>query len=528
MRPVAFTILMVLIGFQGLFAAEIMPACPNSDAIAGAIEQASPGDIVHLAPEVYIVHDAIRLKPGVSIMGAGQERTFLRFEGRTNASLLDLSGCTDVEVRGLTLDGNNNPNARQGISAGHASGLRIRHVTIRNLAKGEGFGPHGILFAGQNPTREGGVTGSEIADCRFERIGIGAEFGCAIRLSWGSSHNRILRNIIEHTGRGGIFTDNGSTDIVIQGNIVSGSGGEGLGIEAWGGSDRTVIEDNRLDHWLSIGGSDYCAVRRNTISDPSGRYAFCGIEAIGSNLIVTGNTVDAGQKIGLSVSGGQAKEYVYWAGNTVRGCNQWGAQFQGEQGGIAYHYLYRCTFERMPLRQGPVWYPGDEGHGFRINGHTRHVTFDRCVFRDNGRHGIQFVGENIDALAFRNCSITGNHGSAFSRTLPGSAIEWTNSTVHGNADNELPPGVAAAHESPRVSIRGPSKVRPGETSSFGVRTPMDIAYILWDFDEGVPITDRTPKPVFHNPGKHGVTVIVWDRQGNAARAEKVVNVLNPD
>ncbi len=526
MRPIIFTIWAVTILSRGIFADEILPERPDSDAIASAIEQASPGDVVRLAPETYAVYGTIRLRSRVSLMGAGQEKTLLRFEGRVNASLLDLSDCTDVEVRDLTLDGNNNPNVRQGISAGNADGLRIRHVTIRNLAKGEGFGPHGILFAGQNPTRAGGVTDSEIADGRFEHIGVGADFGCAIRLSWGSSRNRILRNVIEHTGRGGIFTDNGSTDIVIQGNTVAGSGGEGLGIEAWGGGDRTVIEDNRIDHWLSIGGSDYCAVRRNTISDTSGRYAFCGIEAIGSHLVITGNLVDAGQKIGLSVSGGQAKEYVYWADNTVRNCNQWGAQFQGEQGGIACHYLYRCIFERMPLALGPVWYPGDEGHGFRVNGHTRHVMFDRCVFRDNGRCGIQFVGGNMDALLFRKCSILDNRGPAVLPANPHATIGWRNCAVRGNADNGLPSGASIPRESYRVSIRGPSRVRLGETVLFGVRTRMEITHILWDFDEGVPVADRAPSHAFTAPGKHVMAVVVWDRQGNAARAEKTVNVLS--
>lgn len=525
MRPFLFAILAVMFLSRGIFAAEILPARPDSDAIIDAVEQASPGDVVRLAPETYAVHGTIRLRPRVSLVGAGQEKTLLRFEGRVNTCVLDLSDCAGVEVSDLTLDGNNNPNARQGISACNASGLRIRHVTIRNLAKGEGFGPHGILFAGQNPTRAGGVTDSEIADCRFERVGIGAEFGCAIRLSWGSSRNRVLRNVIEHTGRGGIFTDNGSTDMVIQGNTVAGSGGEGLGIEVWGGGDRTVIEDNRIDHWLSIGGSDYCAARRNTISDASGRYAFCGIEAIGSHLIVTGNLVDSGQKIGLSVSGSQAKEYVYWADNTVRDCNQWGAQFQGEQGGIACHYLYRCIFERMPLAQGPVWYPGDEGHGFRVNGHTRHVTFDRCVFRDNGRCGIQFVGGNMDALSFRNCAILDNRGPAVSPTAPSMAIEWTNCTVRGNANNVLPSGAASPRGSSRISIRGPARVRLGETASFRASTPMEIAHILWDFDEGIPIADRASGHAFATPGKHVIAAVVWDRRGNAVRAEKTVNVL---
>jgi len=55
---------------------------------------------------------------------------------------------------------------------------------------------------------------------------------------------------------------------------------------------------------------------------------------------------------------------------------------------------------------------------------------------------------------------------------------------------------------------------------------MEITHILWDFDEGVPVADRAPSHAFTAPGKHVMAVVVWDRQGNAARAEKTVNVLS--
>ena len=102
--------------------------------------------------------------------------------------------------------------------------------------------------------------------------------------------------------------------------------------------------------------------------------------------------MDGGQKIGLSVSDSRPKEYVYWARNDVQGCNQWGAQFQGEAGGIARQYLYRCIFHSMPLGVGPVWYPGNEGNGFRTNGNCKDIIFEECAFIDNGRMGLQLGG----------------------------------------------------------------------------------------------------------------------------------------
>lgn len=502
----------------------IVPASFDSEAIDKAIAAAAPSDWVRLKAGTYSIHAPIHLKSQVTLAGAGRDKTVLRFAGTEPSVLLSLDGCTGTQVRDLTLDGANNPKAQQGISAGNASRLGVHNVAIRHLAKSDGFGPHGILFSGRNPTATGGVTDSEVSDCRLEDIGAGASFGCGIRLSWGSSRNRILRNVIANTGRGGIFTDNGSTDIIIRGNTVAGSGGEGLGIEVWGGGARSVIEDNRIDHWLSIGGSDYCAVRRNRISTHAGTYALCGIEAIGSYLIVTNNTIDSGQKIGFSLSSGQAKQYVYWAGNTVRDCNQWGAQFQGEQGGIAYQYLYQCTFEGMPIAQGPVWYPGDEGHGFRFNAHTNHLVFDRCVFRNNGRYGIQFVGEDIGDIVFRHCVITGNHGPAVSALGSAAPIEWAGCTSRDNAQNDLPGNTAVASCVPHITIEGPARVAMNAPATFQVKTTDDIAAVLWDFDDGIPVAEHAATHTFEEPGRRVVTAIAWDRHGHGARAETRVLV----
>lgn len=500
-------------------------------AIMRAVAQAQAGDTIRLDAGVYGLAATVSLKSGVRLEGAGADKTTLEFRGATPCILLDMSGCEDTEVCALTLDGAGNPNATQGISAGNARRLRIHDITVRNLVKGNGFGPHGILFSGRNPDRTNGVTDSEIADCRFEHIGEGADFGGAIRLSWGSSGNRVLRNTIAGTGRGGIFADNGSTDLVIRGNTVSGSGGEGLGIEVWGGCDRCVIEDNRIDHWLSIGGCDTCAARRNTISDTSGVYKFCGLEAIGAYLILTGNTIDGGQKIGLSLSSSQAKHYVYWGRNTVRACNQWGSQFQGESGGIYRQYLYHCVFEDMPLDTGAVWYPGDEGHGFRIHSNTRDLVFEDCVFRNNGRLGFQNVGSDTAGLRFRRCLFTGNKGPAFRGLADSAVAEWTDCRVDGNgADNapQAPPASPAPHA---ITLRAPERVQAGTKTLFTVSVePQDTPEaVLWDFDDGLPLwcgaaESLEAEHVYTAAGACRVTAIAWFAGGDAARGEIEVAV----
>jgi hypothetical protein len=500
----------------------------DSAAIQDAIGQAEAGDTVSLPEGLYAIREPLRPKSGIRLEGAGSEKTILKFAGIRPSVLVDLAERDEVELSAFTLDGAEDPRATQGIAASHARRLRLHRLRIRNLAKTPSFGPHGILFSGTNPTREGGVTESEISDCEIENIGVGTEFGCGIRLSWGSSKNRVLRCRVKRTGRGGIFADNGSTDLVIRENEVEGSGGEGLGIEVWGGCDRAVIEDNRIDHWLSFGGCDWGAARRNVVGRGTEEYKFCGIEAIGSRLVITRNEVEGSQKIGLSVSGGGKKEYVFWGWNTVRGSNQWGAQFQGEASGAACHYLYRNRFLDMPVGQGPVWYPGDEGHGFRVNGNVRHLTFEECEFRKNGRFGLQLIGGGVDHLDFVRCSIRDNGGPAVVGPEGYEALEWRECEVTGNAVDALPVAKRFARAAPTLAISAPVRARRGEPVRFASEAQAapggKIAAVLWDLDDGPPLGDARVEHAYERAGNYLVTLIAWDDGGRAARAEHRLEV----
>lgn len=498
-------------------------------AIASAIKQSEPGDTVSLPAGIYEVNEAIHPKSLTRLIGAGQGKTIVRFASDKPGVIVNLSNCEDVEVAYLTLDGASNPNAHQGIFAHDARRINIHNVTIQNLVKSKAFGPHGILFTGINPTREKGVTDSIIADCIFENIGIDSKWGAAIRLAWGSSRNRVLRNVIRSTGRGGILCDNGSTDLVIQQNIISGSGlanGEGLGIEVWNGCDRAVIEDNQIDHWLSVGGSDFCAVRRNVISNKSGSYKFCGIELIGSYCVVTDNIVDDGQHIGISVSDKPPKNYVFWGYNIIRNCIQWGAQLQGDGKGIAYHYFYRCKFLNNPVGRA-TWYPGDEGSGFRCLAKTYFVTLEECEISGNGRYGVQLVGGNIDFLSFIRCIIKGNGKAAVFGPEKYTALEWIECIVKSNGNDDLPPAKPFQQKPPKAAFDVPSRVRVGEQVTFVSKSQAvrgDIAMVLWDFNDGVPVNKAIATHTYNRPGKYRVTLVVWDTTGRGARMEQWIKV----
>ena len=497
----------------------------DSQSIAAAIARVKPGDTVRLPEGTFELSEPIRPKSGIKLLGAGQEKTRLLYKGDKPGSFICLNGCEDMEIAHMTLDGQNNPLVYQGIEGSNSRRLRLHHLTIRDL-QAKTWGPHAILFSGRNPTLEGGVTDSRISDCRIENIGPESEWGGGIRLAWGSAGNEVIGNTIHNTGRGGIFGDH-SPELIIRNNRVSGSRGEGLGIEVWGHSDRAVIENNRIDHWLSIGGSDFCAVRRNVISDKSGSVKFIGIEGIGAHCIYTDNVVDGGQQIGLSVSNNTPKDFAYWGYNRVENCVQWASQFQGETTGIAYHYFYRCTLGNT-LRGDPrARYPNDSGHGLRTNGACRALVFEDCAFQNNGGYGLQLGGTQVDALTFLRCTITGNGQAAVTGPSQYTAMEFNGCKVEGNKDDRLPAAKPFPSPPPVADFRLSEPVQAGRAAQFqcNSRAAGGIVGRLWDFGDGIPEVTEQPHHAFGQPGKYRVTLVVWNKSGRGGRVEKMIQVL---
>jgi parallel beta-helix repeat protein len=511
---------------QIVMAATIEPTAFDSPSLATAIHAAAPGDTVRLAPGTYELTEPIRPKSGIKLLGAGQEKTQLVHKGAKSAVLISINGCEDVEISGMTLDGQNNPLVPQGIGGDNSRRLWLHHLTIRNL-KAKTWGPHGILFSGHNPSGEMGVTDSRITDCLIENIDRESPWGGGIRLAWGSVRNQVVGNVIRNTGRGGIFAAQ-SAELVIRNNRVTGSGGggPGLGIEIWGGCPRSLIEDNSIDHWLSVDRSDQSAVRRNVIGADDGTLKFLGIEIIARDIVVTDNVVKRGAHIGLSVSNTPVKNNIYWGRNTVQDCLVWGAQLQGESGGIAHHYFYRCDFENT-VRGDPRRAYKDSGHGFRTNGSCRGLVFEQCSFRNNGGFGVQFGGRDVDALDFLHSSITGNGLDAVRGPSQYAALDFTGCTVQRNKSDQLPATKPFNSPPPVAEFGLPKSIRAGEPGKFECvsRPANEIAERLWDFGDGIPEVTPGPQHTFARPGSYRVTLIVWDRSGRGGRAEQMLQVL---
>jgi hypothetical protein len=506
-------------------------AIPDDDhddtaAIQKAIDASNAGDTVTLPAGTLLINRALRAKSGVSIRGAGSERTIIALDADHEIDFFDLSGTRNVELTGFTIDGKGDAKARNGIFARTGGGHFIHHLTIQNL--GSPNGPLGIHFIGADGNYTNGVSDCVIADNAIRNIGLASAWGGGIRLSWGSSRNRVLRNVVENTGRGGIFADNGSMDLVISSNTVSRSGRKDskLGIEIWGDCDRSVIEDNRIDHWLSLSGCSRVAARRNTVSDTSGDIGFIGLEVIAQDVVVTDNLVDGGQQIGVSVSNDAHNERQYCGHNVIRNMVQWGAQLQGDHTGARMLYYYKNQFLTMQRGNPAAIYPGADGRGFRFNGNCRQVTLDGNDISRNPAEGIELGGAGLDQISIVNNNITGN-GFAAVTGNPGPDFEWTNNTVAGNGDNKQPVSRGFANPKPTADFICPPGAAAGRPVAFTNRSSAvdgGIARVLWDFGEGVPGVLSEGVHTYSRAGTYRVTLVVWDNRGRGAIAERSVTI----
>ena len=492
----------------------------DQGSINNAIAAALSGDTVFFPAGTYRVAGAVVGKSGVRLEGAAG--AVLLYVGTSQDNILSLYSVSDAFVTGLTLDGNNSALVNQGIAASAGTGIHLENMTIRNIGNTSTWGPHGILF-------DQSVTDSLISNNTITNIGTATEWGAGIRLAHGSSRNRVEDNTISHTGRGGILCNDDCTDLVIRGNTVTGSGGEGLGIELWGGCHRGIVEDNYIDHWLSLDTSDYCAVRRNIVSDKSGIYKLAGLEAISQNCVFADNVVDGGAQIGISLSNWYPKEYVLWTRNTIEGCGTWGAQLQGDSGGCTYQYFYQNKFRNSNGAQPPALY-ANQGHGFRFNVNCHYISLEENDISNNDGDGIGPIPPDLDQMSFTNNTIKNNgNGSVWDGF--GGDVEWEGNIVAGNLwDNQLT-SRGFSNLKPVAAFTCPPVVQSGQTVTF-TNTSYDpdgsIGHVLWDFGDGLPSTVLNPTHVYANTGNYTVSLVVWDNFGRGKLVTHTLCVRSPD
>lgn len=490
-------------------------------AINQALAGAAAGDTVLLPEGRLVLESVLKVPGGVTLRGAGQDRTVLVHAGEKPHGFIEIREAEGVEIADLGIDGGNRPEATWGIFAVKSERILVHRVAVRNFVDTGSFGPHGIHFTG--------TSHSTIRDCLVENIAPEDPWGAGIRVADHCSHNLILRNRIHNTGRGGIFTNGGSTDAVIRENVVSGSHGIAFAIEVHSGSVRTVVEDNVVDHGLSIV-SPNCAVRRNVVVDLGDTWASYGIEGGGGpDGVVTDNVIEYGQGQGISLSG--STRHMLWARNRFSNCSQWGMQIQGssEEESIRCLYFYDNTFNRAKRGHPSARYPGHDGHAIRFNNFAEYIVFDRNRLTDNAGLAIQLTsGQGVNHLVFRNNVITGNALGPINH-YPGSAIVWQDNLVAGNGTDTVPVHSGEEGEPPVAAFEIPAAVRVGEPVVFRhTSTPGSepIDHVLWDFGAGVPATEAEPTFAYDRVGEYTVGLVVWDQTGRASLAPfRTIRVL---
>lgn len=484
-------------------------------AIQAALDGAAEWTHFELPAGACEISGTVRMRARMRLTGPQKGgKAVVRFTGTASAPMIEAVGASDLSLENLVLDGADNPMAAQGVAVSDASNVEIRGLEVRDFTAAGGFGPHGVFFSAK-------VTHSAITGCLIENISPENPWGAGIRIAKGSSDNVARGNTIRNTGRGGILC-NESHGLRILENTVEGSHGEGLGIELWGGCPNSLVENNIIDHWLSVDKSPLTAIRNNRIGDRSGAVKYIGLELVdSSDCVFTGNVVDGGQQIGVSVSNTGPKERVYWARNTLRNCITWNAQIQGETGGATAHVFRRNVFEGSPANDPRALYP-NQGFGFRLNGNCRDLLLLENTITGNGGGGIQTCGENLSGLRYVGNIITGNLGPAVSGGL-GEGAFWKGNTLQDNGGNTHPEARDEAGMF-EIEVTAPAEVAEGVKAAFSCRAKdgeTSLAHVLWDFGQGLPATGSENSLLFQRlpPGPLRVTVLAWDKEGNAAVAD---------
>lgn len=495
--------------------------------IHALVEAAEEGTVIELPAGTLELDRPLVIDKPVSLIGRGKDRTVLRSVAAEAGAMLIVRNVSGVRLVRFTLDGAGNRHVSQGIVLSNGSGHRLEELCIRDIPGSGDFGPHGI-YASAN------VTDSVFARLEIRNIGRDSEWGAGIRIGKGGQGNAIEDNDLSGFGRGGILTTHGSTDTQILRNRVRefGFAGPGLGIEVWGSGRRVVIEDNSVDHWISVDGQEDVAVRRNAITgaaDPA-RIGSYVLELVNSQRVVmTDNVASGGNQIGISVSNRARKDLAYWARNRMAGCQTWGAQIQGEEGGAHRMYFYRNVFEQTRKSDRSL-YPGAAGHGFRFNGNAFGMVLHANQIVGNRGAGIQLGGPNLDRLAFIENVVQDNDGPAVAGAFRGEHVLWRANGVSGNqgGDNALTSKGFDERSLPDLVIRISADPKTGRVVTFELEgfDPARFTEVLWDLDHGVPRTGRTVEHTYDRPGPYRIAAIAWTPHGQAALAEADLTVTH--
>ncbi|MGI8602022.1 MAG: glycosyl hydrolase family 28-related protein [Verrucomicrobiales bacterium] len=519
----------------------------DSAAIAAAVHSTKgrQNDVIYVPAGIWNTSQPITLHSWLGLAGEGAEKSVIKSLPQApnwgvtmlgteaalvqNVSVLDLT----LDCAGLDMLG--------GIAAYWGRKFHVAGVHVKNVG--------GVrMSAGVHWIKE--VDDTIIERCLFENISWEGEWGAGVRCSWGSDHCRMVKNVARHVSRIGFGINNGGEWGVISGNVAEDIRKEKLGAELWQGGDRTIIEDNTLDNWLSLGGCKYVAARRNVIGTKRG-VGYCGFEIGDGNSCVVGtdNMVDGGQCHGLAVSGAGRRDFVYLARNTFNRSTTYGAtttsSMVGDQVNEFWYHYANAWANTLPANNPDVapseapW--GHGGYGLRLYGGDKKITYDACVIIGNPGAALAVLmgGENLMRIDWKNCRFIGNGRLYFPIWLASSYpkdMTWTNNQV---IDTPRLGPYGAAHDGfmeptqmydPKKAAEAQHYIGPLRIIHTGERTKgvvnrfhiggrenlARVAGVLWDFSEGIPAFGLSTERVF-SVGDKEVTAVLWLTDGTAKR-----------
>lgn len=203
--------------------------------IQDAVDNAKYGDTVYVKPGTY--NEAIDLKSGITLKGAGAEETLITYSG--DDRVIDIYKESDVTISGFTLEYNGSENRVT---------LRIKNsctnVVIRNnLITGSTYSGVNVgndsskITIENNVIRDNGhsgiyIFGNSAAVIRNNEIYDNGYHGISIK---GETSSRIINNTIVSNGYNGFYPRLGAQP-VFQNNIVV-KNKDGIDVTTKSGSD---------------------------------------------------------------------------------------------------------------------------------------------------------------------------------------------------------------------------------------------------------------------------------------------------
>lgn len=275
-----FSILLIITGSQAVIADEFIVDkvdCKSSNRycdIQAAIDAASEGDVVVLAPGIYeLWQESITIDKAITLRGASAQNTVLDGEGSAPSALINVtSEAGSVVIRNLTI-ANRIVAGSAAMGPGgldHRGGdLTLDSVVFRDNRGGWGgavridllFG--GVRISGARFTNNTGFAGGGLA------VYNGSAVDLLIENSHFSSNNAIfsggavlMRDVAEvrlqnveirnnsagNTGGGvHVFTDTGSSELIVRNSSIDGNEAAKVGGLSTFGSDISVtLEESEI------------------------------------------------------------------------------------------------------------------------------------------------------------------------------------------------------------------------------------------------------------------------------------------